>query len=315
MKKSLLCWLARAAVLCGLAVTATAQEEAAEEAPSLPFPLHTVEGSGGVILVPTAYLVNPPAPGDTFGLPAVGFHYANLDEKDLTSFTFTETLRLAGKLDIELGYAYTTLQLGDLRSKLKAATAADIGTNHSALHTFSVRANLIKEGAFDKAWMPAVTLGAHYKKNDDVSRADRKLGGALRALGVEDDDGIEFTLAASKTIADPLPRPVIVSVCGRLTEASHIGLLGFSGNYTPLLEASAVCLLTDRLALAAEYRMKPNEVNSLGGLVRDEEDWWDVGFAYIFNEHLTAHAGYVDYGTVLDEHVGGGFLVGAKWEF
>jgi len=318
--------LACTVAVCGMVYSGVAQsaEPAPDPEPVVveepagppPFPLHTVEGSGGVILVPTAYLCNPPAEGEAFGKPAVGSYYANLDEKDLTAFTLTETVRVADTFDLEFGYAYTSLQLGKFRPKLIAAALPNIGTNHAAMHTLSVRTPLIRENAGGMNWVPAVTVGAHYKHNNDIAKINRRLGGALTARGYRSDSGVEFTIVASKTLIEPIGnRPMIVSLCTRFTEASQIGLTGFTNSYSPELEASVVYLLTGNLALAAEYRSKPDEITELPGLIESEEDWWDVGLAYLVNEHLSFTAGYVQWGNVLDEHCSGGWIAGMKWEF
>ena len=293
-----------------------AEPETASPPPSEgpPLPLNTIEGVGGGALVPMAYLVNPPTSG-TFGKPAVSFWYANLDNKDLTTFTLSETIRVGDAIDLEFSYAHSILQLGDFTRNVQMAGLPDINVNHVGLHTFSVRTPLIREGAFDQAWMPAVTLGVSYKNNDEINRINRRLGGALTGLGMRRNDGLEFTLSATKAFAGIAGRPTIVTIGGRLTEANQTGFLGFTDSYKPQLEASVVCLVTGQLAVVAEYRMKPDELGQIPGLVRDEDDWWDVGFVYIFDEHLTATAAYVHFGDVLDEDVCGGFILGLKYEF
>jgi len=67
--------------------------------------------------------------------------------------------------------------------------------------------------------------------------------------------------------------------------------------------------------VAAEYRMKPDELMEVPGLIEQEDDWWDAGLCYIPNENLTVTAGYVNFGQVLNDEVHGGWIVGVKWEF
>jgi hypothetical protein len=59
--------IALAAAPCMAAEEAQAPQTAPSEGP--PLPLHTIEGCGGGVIVPMAYLVNPPARGATFGNP------------------------------------------------------------------------------------------------------------------------------------------------------------------------------------------------------------------------------------------------------
>jgi len=289
----------------------------AEEDASPPFPLHTVEGTGGVILVPSAYLVNPGTDGPV-GRPAIAAYDAGLGKKRLKTFSVTETLW--GR--VELGYAYNRLHLGDLKAEIKAAGLPSITTNHVTMHNLNARLLLVKEGAFDTAWMPAITAGLHYKNNEDIRWIDRRLGGALAAIGVDDHDSVDYTLVGTKTITDPLPCPVIVSLCGRLTEGNELGLFGFTDHYMPTLEASAVCLLPNQdwglpgqLALAAEYRIKRDELTRVPGLIEGEDNWWDVGVAYLLNDNLSVTLGFVDYGNVLNNEVNSGWIASVKWEF
>jgi len=291
---------------------------AAEPAPAPsegpPLPLQTIEGVGGGAFVPMAYLVNPPTTG-ALGKPSITDWYAGLDHKALNVFAITETVRVADTLDLELSYAYGNLNLGHFPEALEDAGLPDIGTSHVGLQTFSVRTPLWKEGAFDQAWMPAVTLGASWKNNDEISTINRKLGGALRGLGMRRDDGLEFTLSATKAFPGIAGRPTIVTVGGRLSEANQAGYLGFTDTYKPLLEASALCLVTDNLGVVAEYRMKPDQLGRVPGLVEDEDDWFDLGLVYVVNEHLTLTGAYAYFGDVLDEDVNGGFALGVKYEF
>jgi len=293
---------------------AGAEEAAAAPSEGPPLPLHTIEGCGGGALVPMAYLVNVPTEG-VFGRPAIGTWYACLDRKDLNVFTITETIRLADAINLEFGYAYSTLQLGDFTRELQMAGLPDINTTHVGMHTFSVRTPLWSEGAFGQSWMPALTIGVHYKENSQADRIDRRLGGALRGLGMRHDSGFEFTLSATKMFTGPMERPMIVTLGTRVTEANQTGFLGFNDSFEPMFEASVIYLVAAQVALVAEYRMKPDRLNEIPTLVGGEDDWWDIGIVYIFNEHLTATAAYLHVGEILDEDVDGGFILGLKYEF
>ncbi len=65
-------------------------------------------------------------------------------------------------------------------------------------------------------WLPALTVGAHYKSNATVDDIDDELGGALTDIGIEDSEGVDFTLYASKMIT-ALPRPVLINAGVRAT--------------------------------------------------------------------------------------------------
>jgi hypothetical protein len=277
-----------------------------------PLPLHGIEGMGGIFATYSAYLVNPGTrgPGEIFGLPSVGFAYVHLGHgRHLLAPTITETL--FGRL--ELGYSLNHLDLGDLPSDIRAATGVDIDQSVD-MHNFNARVLLVKEGAFDQSWLPAVTFGAHYKWNTDIDDIDGDLGGALRGIGIKNDDGVDFTLYASKLITS-LPRPVLVNLGMRSTKAAHLGLFGFTGDREFLFEGSVVLFLMDRLAIAFEYRQKPRSYDAIPGLVKTEDDWWTIPIAFVVNEHMTISGGYGHFGDVLNHKANGSWGIKAKWEF
>ena len=211
-----------------------------------PLPLHSLEGTGGVFATQNAYLVNPAEDGKVFGLPSVGILHVYLGQgKALESFTITETLWNR----IELGYAFNYVDFGDLPQDIERMTGVELGDQYAGLHNFNVRVALVRDGEFDMPWLPAVTAGVHYKYNDTVNDIDDDLMGGLDAIGIEDNDGVDFTLYATKMIT-ALPRPVVVSLGLRSTEAAHIGLLGFTRDRKLLGEGNVCCLLTDRLTFA-----------------------------------------------------------------
>lgn len=270
-------------------------EEPAPAGDGPPLPLHTIEGVGGIVLTPMAYLVNPGPPGTLIGKPAIAAHMALVGSKDLEAFSITETL--FGRL--ELGYAVNRLGLGDFPGDVRAATGVDIGTHDVWLHHLNARLNVIKENQWDTTWVPAVTLGAHYKHNADIDDIDRRLGGALTGLGLDDDSGLDFTLTASKTLTC-LPRPTIVTAGARASKAAQLGFVGFTDDYSLTFEGSVLMLVTGRLGVGAEYRQKPDELGQIPGVIGGEDDWWDVHAAYIINDRATAYVTVGKAGTVLN---------------
>lgn len=289
------------------AQVAVAQEE--QSAP--PLPLHSIEGTGGLFSTQSAYLVNPAKEGEVFGMPSVGVLHVHLGKgKDLETFTITETLwdRL------ELGYAFNYIDFGDLPQDIERITGIRIDDQYAGLHNINARLAVVQEGDFDRAWVPALTVGVHYKYNDTIDDADDDLMGGLRAIGIDDDDGVDFTLYASKMITN-LSRPVMLSAGLRSTEAAHIGLLGFTGDRKVVGEGSICVFATDRLILAAEYRQKPNEYDESPGLFEEEDDWWTLCAAYIVNDRITLGAGYGHFGQLLNHEANSVWGVKVKVEF
>ena len=285
-----------------------------------PLPLQSVEGNSGVLFTSTAYLANPPEDGKRIGKPSVAAALGIIGDKDFESFGVT--INIDGRW--ELGYAFERLGLGDWPDEVKDIAGLHV-ENNVGLHNFNLRYMAIQEGDFDAEWMPAITVGAHFKWNQGLDHLNRQttIGafpmGLMNALGADRDHGVEFTAVASKTITDLLPNPMIVSVGLRNGDAIHTGLVGFAGQRSTTIEASIIYFLTERLALACEYRQKSDHLNNLtlGGteLVRQENDWWDILLAYVVNDNFTVAGGYVNYGNVLDDQADTGWALQLKYEF
>ncbi|SFM44750.1 DUF3034 family protein [Thermodesulforhabdus norvegica] len=276
-----------------------------------PLPLHNVEGFGGVAITGTAYLVNPPEDDRPIGMPAVGGGFVYTPKGRTFGFS-TFTVNLFNRL--ELGYAFNVLNLHDLPLDVAEATGIEIANDRVFLHNLNARFNLIPENGFNLSWMPALTAGIHYKKVEKLSDIDETLGGALTDAGIEDTDGIDFTLYASKMLTF-LPRPVLLNLGLRNSEAAHIGLLGFTGDREFLLEGSVIVFVTDRFLVGAEYRQKPNNYRPIPGLVEPEDDWWSVVAAFIVNDRLTISGGIFNFGEVLNHYDNGAVGLKLKFEF
>ena len=278
---------------------------------SPPLPLHGIEGYGGIAITYSAYLTNPATEDHILGLPSVGAGLLSTTEGRLLGFaTFTETIGDR----LEFGYGLNVLSLNDLPDLVATNTDMNIGDEEVFLHNFNARLALLKEGDFNKSWIPAVTIGAHYKYNDTIDSIDDDLNGTLSAIGIEDNDSIDYTLYVSKMVT-LLPRPVLLNVGVRNSEASHIGLFGFTGEREFLFEGNVVVFATDRLAIGAEYRQQPDNHDAIDGLIANEGDWWSVVAAYVVNDSLTVSGGYFNLGDVLDEEDSDAFALKLKWEF
>ncbi len=279
-----------------------------------PLPLHNIEGNSGVFITSTAYLANPPEEGETFGKPSFSISGIFGSEKDLQSFAITENI--LGKY--EIGYAYERFGLGDWPNDVKTAAGASV-SQHIGLHNFNLRAMIVQEGDFDCSWMPAITFGTHFKWNESTHKLNDDLGGLLDTLGGDRNWGTEFTVVASKTITDLLPRPVILSAGLRNSDAIHTGLFGFAGQRRTTFEGSIIAFLTDRLAFAAEYRQKSDLLDEYetGGkhLIKAENDWWTLCLAYVVNDNMTISGGYANLGNLANHREDNVWAIQMKYEF
>ncbi|MEO5626524.1 MAG: DUF3034 family protein [Dokdonella sp.] len=135
--------------------------------------------------------------------------------------------------------------------------------------------------------MPQIAVGLQYKSNDR--------GDVLHAIGAKSDSGTDFYVSATKLL---LGQNLLLNGTLRLTKANQIGILGFGGDkhdsYQPEFEASAAYLLSRKLAIGAEYRMKPDNL----GIAR-EDDWYDLFIAWAPTKHVSVTLAYAYLGNVV----------------
>ena len=285
-----------------------------EKAP--PLPLHTIEGVGGIVITPVAYLVNPGPAGTTFGLPSTSVTYVKANTKNVETAAITETL--FGR--VELGYAASRFGIGNLVTDVKDLTGIGIN-DHVIVHNFNARVLTLPENSFGLP-LPAVTLGAAYKYNDGISDINNKLGGALTSIGYKRDDGVDFTLTATKAFPKVFGRPLLVTAGLRESEAEQLGYLGFGDNYRLTFEGNLAYGITDWLWLAGEFRGKANAYQQIANplqngryLIDREDNWWTVGAAFVINPHSTVTVGWGHFGPLLNTTENKGLAVQAKYEF
>jgi len=276
-----------------------------------PLPLHEIEGNGGVLTTLSAYIVNPPRNGEPVGRPAIGGGFISLGSgRALVPVTAT----WSPWERIELGYGFDWYAIGSLSGAIHNATGISLGTTSVGLHNFNARFQFIKENDWGQKWLPAITGGVHYKVNSGINSINNELGGALSSIGLGYNQGVDFTLYASKLLTF-LPRPVLINAGGRATRGAELGLLGFSSNYSFLFEGNVAIFLTDWLILAGEYRQQPHNYTPIPGVLNKSGDWATVDLAWIVNKHLTIAGGYGYFGNVGDRIANGVWGFTAKYEF
>jgi hypothetical protein len=154
--------------------------------------------------------------------------------------------------------------------------------------TYGVKVRVAGEAVLDSdRAMPQIAVGLQYKRNNQ--------GAVLDFIGASDDHGLDVYVSATKLF---LAQGLLLNGTVRFTKANQIGILGFGGDkhdsYQPQLEVSAAYLLTRKLALGAEYRMKPDNLG-----IASEDDWYDVFLAYAPNRHVSVTLAYADLGNIV----------------
>lgn len=149
--------------------------------------------------------------------------------------------------------------------------------------------------------MPQVAVGVEHKQLHPGS-----LGSVVNFLGAK-RSGTDFYLSATKLLLGP---GVLLNATLRNTNANENGLLGFGaaapGKSSRSWEAefSAAYLLRSNVAVGAEYRFKPNNLEALGraaglGDALHESNWKDVFVAWAPNHHVSLTLAWVDLGRVV----------------
>ena len=154
------------------------------------------------------------------------------------------------------------------------------------------KVRLFGDAVFDQdRWVPQVSAGVQFKKNRDFDFVP-----AL--LGARDDADTDFYVAATKVwLAGPFSRTWLANATLRATRGNQIGILGFGGDRgagrSVNAELSTAVFLTDEFVAGAEYRQKPDNLNSF-----HEDDYWDLFAAYFPSKHFSLTAAYADLGRI-----------------
>jgi hypothetical protein len=274
----------------------------------MPLPAHNLQGVGGGLITPMAYLVSPGPPESNCMPPALSYTFVRLGTKSAHVTAVTQTLYRR----IEIGYAFTTLGLGNFPDEVQDTTGVDIGLDHVMVHYFNLRGMLLEETAAT----PAVTAGATFMYNPNVQTLDDRLLGGCRLLGMERSNGTDFTLTASKTFPELFfGRPVMLSGGIRFSQAAQIGTLGFGDAYRMTGEGSIVAFLTDCLALGYEYRQKKSPLDRMGDCVKPEDDWHTVILAFCISPQCCLAVGWGHFGNLANSDENGVWGFQVKYDF
>lgn len=161
---------------------------------------------------------------------------------------------------------------------------------------FGVKVKVAGDAVLNQdTWMPQIAAGLLYKDLDAGGLAP-----TLTALGAK-DSGVDFYVSATKLF---LAQSVLVNGTLRATKANQNGLLGFGGtaqnSYRLQPEFSLAYLFRKDLALGAEYRAKPDNLNpSILGAGLKENAWKDIFIAWAPTKNLSLTAAYVDLGRIV----------------
>lgn len=235
----------------------------------------TIEGAAGGGLTPWAVIAGN-ATRDGIGVQAAAT-VAELPDYDFRSFSAA----VGGWNRIELSFARQVLDTN------KVGGALGIGNDYKLdQDVYGVKVRVAGDIVYGPEWMPAIALGAQYKKSLDAP--------LVTALGARESEGADYYVSATKLF---LRWSLLANVTVRATKANQLGLLGHGGGlgdaHRLQVEGSAAYQFSRRFVVGAEYRSKPSNL-----AVAREDDWFDLFAAYGINRHLTATVAYTDLGSI-----------------
>lgn len=149
--------------------------------------------------------------------------------------------------------------------------------------------------------MPQIAVGLEHKQVHPGS-----IQSVFDFLGVK-NSGTDVYVSATKLLLD---KGLLLNGTLRSTNANQNGLLGFGsaapGKNSRSLqpEFSVAYLLNKNLAVGAEYRFKPNNLQGLGvaaglGAGLREDDWKDLFVAWAPSKNLSFTLAYLDLGRIV----------------
>lgn len=257
-----------------------------------------VEGAAGGGLTPWAVIGGYGTNNEVGG----NLHYTYVKSSDYKLDTYGFTVGLFDRA--EFSVAQQEFDVSNLRNKVKAGLGADvIGRDKIDQIVVGLKLRVLGEAILDAdTWVPQVAVGLQYKENQDKDFIKSAV------IGAKSDHGTDVYIAATKLLLD---KNLLLNGTLRFTKANQFGILGFGGDkhdsYEPMLEVSAAYLLNKKLAIGAEYRMKPDNLRSpanaalFGGAnVVDlkEDDAFDVFVAYAPTKNISVTAAYVYLGNL-----------------
>jgi hypothetical protein len=173
---------------------------------------------------------------------------------------------------------------------------------HLRQNILGVKAKVAGESVLDSAsLMPQIAVGLEFKSLESSG-----LDATLAALGAS-KTGTDLYVSATKLL---LAQGIVLNGTLRATQANQNGLLGFGGklggahdSMQLMPEFSAAWLLNRHVALGAEYRAMPNNLQDAGraaglGEGLRSSDWKDLFVAWAPTKNFSLTFAYVDLGLI-----------------
>ena len=251
----------------------------------------SIDGAAGGGLTPWAVIGSNASAGEIGGTA----HLTRVNTRDYGLTTYGAVLGIHDKYELSVARQ-------DLKTGI-TGTALGLPGLHLRQTIVSGKIKLAGDAVLDSdTLMPQVAAGLEFKSLDSSG-----LNGTLDALGAK-KSGLDIYLSATKLF---LAHGILVNGTLRATKANQNGLLGFgatlggaNNSYRLMPEISIAKLLTKNIAVGAEYRKMPNNLQTAGkaaglGDGLRAQDWKDIFIAWAPNKNVSLTLAYVDLGTIV----------------
>lgn len=236
-----------------------------------------VEGAAGGGLTPWAVIGGYGTP-DQIGANAF---YTRVELGDYTLDSYGALVGIRDRVELSVSrQAFDTQAVG---------TALGLGQGYTIKQdTFGAKLKVAGDAVLEQdRWLPQIAVGVQHKRNNR--------GALLAAIGAKSDSGTDAYISATKLYLD---KSLLLNATVRFTKANQFGILGFGGDkddgYKPQFEGSAAYLINRTLAVGAEYRTKPDNLN-----IAREDNAWDVFIAWAPAKHVSLTVAFVDLGNIV----------------
>lgn len=283
------------AVLAGLALAAGAAQAGTGKL-LLTGGVSTIAGSAGGGLTPWA-VIGTNAAETELGVSA---HLTQVETQDYQLNSYGVALGVMERVELSLARQDFDASPAVALNGIGAFGVAP--GQHLKMNVVGLKVKVAGDAVLNSdSLMPQIALGLEHKSLQAGSLAP-----VLQWAGAK-DRGTDFYISATKLL---LGNGLLLNVTLRSTNANQNGLLGFGAaapgrsrrSWQP--EFSVAYLLSRHVAIGAEYRAKPNNLQALGAAAGlgdglREDDWKDLFVAWAPNKHFSLTAAYVDLGRIV----------------
>ena len=237
----------------------------------------SVEGASGGGITPWAVIAGY-GTEDSYG---ANVHYTNLGTQNFALNTYGATVGIMDRVEFSIAKQ-------DFRSNKGPLDGLKISQD-----IYGLKVKLVGDAVYDQnSWLPEISLGAEYKRNNGLTGL---LNAPVTALGAKKTSGTDYYLSATKIF---LEQSILANVTIRATEANQMGLLGFGGDlndsYKAEFEGSLAYLLNKNWVIGTEYRAKPRNLSA-----DKEAAYYDAFVAWFPTKTVSLTVAYANLGSIV----------------